>query len=116
MRSKIAVFDLGALKAPGPDGFSGIFYQTYWEIINSVIHHTTSHSLETATFLPAMNRTFLTLIPKQPSPKTAAHFRPIGLCNFSYKILAKVLANRLKPLMPSLISENQSAFVSGRQI
>lgn len=63
-----------------------------------------------------MNKTYLVLLPKVPHPEQASQFRPIGLCNFGYKILAKVLANILKPLMPALISENQAAFVSGRQI
>lgn len=65
---------------------------------------------------PELNQTHITLIPKVPNLESITQYRPIGLCNFSYKIIAKVLANRLKPLLPHLISPKQSAFVSGRQI
>ncbi|XP_061993315.1 uncharacterized protein LOC133711169 [Rosa rugosa] len=113
---KQAIFELGALKAPGPDGFPGIFYQTYWSIVNSVIHQATTSFFQTRNLLSELNKTYLVLIPKVPHPEHAFQFRPIGLCNYSYKILSKVMANRLKPFMPDLISENQAAFVSGRQI
>ncbi|XP_062013825.1 uncharacterized protein LOC133730210 [Rosa rugosa] len=113
---KAAVFDLGALKAPSPDGFSGTFYQSHWETVQSVVLDSASHHQSTNNILHSLNQTHIALIPKVKNPSTASHFRPIALCNFSYKILAKILANRLKPLMPSLISSNQSAFVTDRQI
>ncbi|KAL6142234.1 hypothetical protein ACLB2K_060517 [Fragaria x ananassa] len=64
---------------------------------------------------PHFNCTYLALIPKVDNPEVASQFRPIALCNF-YKILTKIISNRLKLLMPYLITENQSAFVSGLQI
>lgn len=63
-----------------------------------------------------MNRTQITLIPKVPNPENLEQFRPINLCNFVYKIISKVMTNRLKPLLPNLIAEEQSAFVGERQI
>ncbi|KAL6225596.1 hypothetical protein ACLB2K_004445 [Fragaria x ananassa] len=65
---------------------------------------------------PHFNCTYLALIPKVDNPEVASQFRPIALCNFGYKILTKIISNRLKLFMPDLITENQSAFVSGRQI
>ncbi|XP_024195894.1 uncharacterized protein LOC112199065 [Rosa chinensis] len=90
---KQAIFGLGALKAPGPDGFPGIFYQTYWSIVNSVIHQATTSFFQTGHLLSELNKTYLVLIPKVPHPEHAFQFRPIGLCNYSYKILSKLLRN-----------------------
>ena len=64
----------------------------------------------------ATNSTFLALIPKDVKPSSVQRFRPISLCNASYKIFSKVLALRIKKILPSLISSNQGGFVSGRQI
>lgn len=111
-----AAFDLGATKSPGPDGFSGTFYQTHWEIVQSIIHLSASQHQSTAKMLQQLNQTHIALIPKLKNPTNAAQYRPIAFCNFSYKILSKVLVNRLKPFMLDLISENQSAFVQDRQI
>ncbi|KAL6218194.1 hypothetical protein ACLB2K_011409 [Fragaria x ananassa] len=113
---KQAILGLGSLKAPGPDGFPGLFHQTYWHSVNKVIHEATVSFFQTGQLLQEINKTHLVLLPKVAHPEHAFQFRPIGLCNFSYKILSKIMANRLKPFMPDLISENQAAFVVGRQI
>ena len=62
------------------------------------------------------NSTFLALIPKEVNPSTFERFRPISLCNSSYKILAKLLANRTRPLLGKLISTSQGGFIKGRHI
>ena len=64
----------------------------------------------------ATNSTFLALIPKEHNPTSIKKFRPISLCNASYKIFSKVLSLRLKKIIPSLISPNQGGFLSGRHI
>eukprot|EP00253_Pinus_taeda_P034767 PITA_34767 len=66
------------------------------------------------TILKAPNSSFIDLIPKQEMAQTPNRFRPISLCNVIYKIISKVAANRLKPLLPSLVSGEQSGFVEGR--
>jgi len=66
--------------------------------------------------LPSLNATFITLIPKEEHSITPDKFRPIALCNVIYKFISKVIASRLKPLLPLLISLEQSRYVEGRQI
>ncbi|KAF7807956.1 reverse transcriptase [Senna tora] len=66
--------------------------------------------------LRSINKTNLVLIPKVDRPESVGHFCLISLCNFSYKILSKVITNRMKDLLPKFISQHQRAFVSGRLI
>ena len=62
------------------------------------------------------NSAFLALIPKEKGAKSFDKFRPISLCNIDYKIITKIMANRLKYILPYLIPENQGGFVKGRKI
>ena len=68
------------------------------------------HYLNSATLPDHLNHTFITLIPKKKNHEFASEFRLISLCNVLYKIFSKVLANRLKKILPNIITENQSAF------
>jgi len=68
------------------------------------------------TILKALNTSFISLIPKHESTQTADRYRPIALCNVVYKIISKVVANRIRPLLPYLVSEEQAGYVEGRQI
>jgi len=113
---KEAVFQLGSLKAPGPDGLSGQFYQNFWEEIKSDVMNMVQLFFQSGQFDPTLNQTCIVLIPKIKNPEHISQFRPISLCNFSYKIISKILANRLKQWLPQIISQEQSAFVQGRQI
>lgn len=72
--------------------------------------------LRKGTLLSFLNITDITLIPKIPNRLTASDFRPIGLCNFAYNIISKILVNRLKALSPELKTPFQSTFVAGRRI
>ena len=68
------------------------------------------------TILKALNKSFISLIPKQDIGLTPDRFRPIALCNVVYKIISKVIANRLKPLLPTLVFVERTGYVEGRQI
>jgi hypothetical protein len=110
------VFSIGATKAPGPDGFTRIFYQKYWALIKPVVQSYVWNFFNKHHLLKEHNRTFIALVPKQLGPSMVHHFRPISLCNFIYKIISKILANRLKVLLHRFISPYQSAFVPSRTI
>ena len=71
---------------------------------------------ERGRFVRSLNATFLVLVPKKGSAEDLKDFRPISLVGSLYKLLVKVLANRIKKVMGKVISEPQNAFVEGRQI
>ncbi|XP_008242862.1 PREDICTED: uncharacterized protein LOC103341160 [Prunus mume] len=113
---KDAIFQLGSLKTPGPDGFPAMFYQKYWLSVQDIIFRSAEEFYTGQSHIRDMNKTFIALIPKVLAPESTSQFRPISLCNTSYKILSKLLANRLKSLMPHLVSDSQNAFLADRQI
>lgn len=113
---RAAVFQLGATKAPVPDGLNGQFYQHNWSVIHEDIFRMVDTFCKSGTLNPVLNKTHIVLIPKVTNPEDITQYRPISLCNFSYKIIAKVMANRLRPWLSELIATEQSAFISRRQI
>lgn len=92
-------------KALGPNGFNVDFFKTCWEIVKYDILDVVEDSRKSRKVLRAINESFIALIPKQEKTTTLEIFRSISLCNVVYKIISKVIANRLKPLLPSLVSE-----------
>lgn len=103
-------------KASGPDGLNPAFFQQFWLILGKKVFTCCKEWLNKGSFPASLNDTNVVLIPKKENACCMKDLRPIALCNVLYKILAKVLANRLKLILPELISENQSAFVPGRNI
>ena len=93
-----------------------IFFQHYWESIEDDVVKAMVSCLNSNSMEPGLNHTFITLIPKVKSPEFVSEFRPIALCNILYKLVSKVLANRLKKVLPHIISESQSAFQSDKAI
>ena len=110
---KMAVHQLGSTKAPGQDGLNGQFFQRHWEDVQLDMFKKIQNFFTYGYLNPELNRTHITLITEVPNPKKLEQFRPIRLCNFAYKIISKVMANRLKPWLPELISEEQTPFVCG---
>lgn len=113
---RTAVFDIGSHRAPGPDGFSAIFYQQFWADIKTEIMEEVTSFFQGEGLDMLHNHTNLCLIPKVYPPTGMSEFRPIAFCNVSYKIISKILVNRLKPHLSGIITENQSAFIPGKFI
>jgi ribonuclease HI len=111
-----ALQDTPKCKAPGPDGFTNDFFHHCWPMIRVEVWEIIEDSRSTGQVLQALNATFLTLIPKEGQAYHPKQFRPIALCNVIYKLLTKVIARRLKPILPTIISPEQSGYVEGRQI
>ena len=111
-----AVKQMAPLKAPGPDGMPPIFFQNFWLLVGAEVTTFVLQFLNTATFPSHLNHTFIFLIPKVKNPELVFEFRPISLCNVLYKIFSKVLANRLKKVLPALITKHQSAFIKSHLI
>jgi exonuclease III len=111
-----AIQELPTGKAPGPDGFTMDFFHSCWPMLREEVWQLVEESRSSGKVLPALNATFLTLIPKEERVTNLKNFRPIALCNVIYKIISKVIALRLKPILPFIISKEQSGYVEGRQI
>jgi hypothetical protein len=111
-----AIKQMAPLTAPGLDGLPPLFYHTFWSFIGGDVTSAVLSSLNSGKILQSINHTYITLIPKVKSPENITEFRPISLCNVVYKIISKVIANRLKLIMPHVISDTQSSFVPGRLI
>ncbi|XP_077228447.1 uncharacterized protein LOC143861406 [Tasmannia lanceolata] len=103
-------------KNPGPDGFNGQFFKSFWYLIGDEVSIAIFEFFRKGKLLKSINSTFICLIPKTPESTSPDQFRPISLCNFLYKIISKILATRLKVVLIDIISPNQSAFVEGRLI
>nr|GEY43500.1 RNA-directed DNA polymerase, eukaryota, reverse transcriptase zinc-binding domain protein [Tanacetum cinerariifolium] len=113
---RLAVWNCGENKSPGPDGYSFEFFRKYWNVVGSNLCDAIEHFFETGSFLNGCNSSFVALISKITDAKFVNDFWPISLIGSVYKVVTKVLANRLALEILDLISDTQSAFVANRQI
>lgn len=113
---KLAIFNMHPDKAPGPDGMTPAFFQKNWQVIGKDVVQVIRHFFENGAIPDHINDTNIVLIPKKKHPTSISDMRPIALCNVSMKIITKVIANRLKGVLDSVISDTQSAFLPGRSI
>ncbi|GAU48556.1 hypothetical protein TSUD_405720 [Trifolium subterraneum] len=111
-----ALFMMHPDKSPRPDGFNPAFYQRFWEQCGDDIFVAASNWLDKGYFPTSLNETNICLIHKCDNPISMKDLSPISLCNVLYKMISKVLANRLKICLDRCVSQEQSTFVEGRSI
>ncbi|GJS69302.1 hypothetical protein Tco_0702143 [Tanacetum coccineum] len=113
---KKAVWDSGGNRALGPDGLTFKFFMTFWDLIEGDVVRFVLELFCTNSFPKVCNSSFIALISKVHNAKFVTDFRPISLIGCQYKIIGKILANRLSGVIGSCINPVQSAFIKGRNI
>lgn len=103
---KSALFNMDPYKSPGPDGMSPCFFQKHWHIVGGDIVHIVKQFFESRQIDQQLQHINIVLIPKKKNHSSMTDLRPISLCCVIYKVISKVLANRLKLLIDLLISDS----------
>ncbi|RAL42508.1 hypothetical protein DM860_011126 [Cuscuta australis] len=111
-----ALFSIGDDKAPGPDGFSAAFFKKKWNVVGQNVFEAVDEFFRSGKLLKQINHATVALIPKVKDNPGVKDFRPIACSNVIYKIITKILSNRMSPLLPDLIDKAQSAFIGGRNL
>jgi hypothetical protein len=109
-----ALFSMKSYKSPGPDGFHPIFFKNQWDIVGNSIVKFVSECFVNPNKIKEVNHTLITLIPKCQEPAKVTQLRPIALRNVIYKIVTKVVAQRIRSIIPYVVSNTQSSFIPGR--
>ncbi|VFR00991.1 unnamed protein product [Cuscuta campestris] len=110
------MFEIPNNKSPGPDGFSSGFFKSQWRKVGGLVTQAIQEFFIKEDTIKQINATNLVVIPKCEDPKSPTDLRPIACCNVIYKVIAKIICNRLKKVLPSIINLNQGAFVEGREL
>ena len=109
-----AFFSLPKNKTGGPDGYSAEFFTSTWPIIGPKITEAVLEFFQSGRLQKQWNTANLVLIPKKTNASLPSDFRSISCLNTVYKVISKLLASRLKEILPLMISKSQSAFLPGR--
>jgi hypothetical protein len=92
------------------------FFQSYWDIVGNDVFNSISQFFRSGWILPNLNSNLVVLIPKQTGADKIDQFRPLALANFQFKLISKILANRLSLIAPKIISGHQKGFIRDRHI
>ena len=112
-----ALRDMESEKTPGTDGLPAEFYKVFWKDVSSTLISALNYAYETGKLSITQRRGIIKPIPKKDAePFFIKNWRPLTLLNSDYKIAAKSIANRLKPLLPDVINYDQTGFIRGRFI
>lgn len=111
------LFDLQSGSSPGPDGFTAQFYKVFWPELKGLITHTVNEIFQIGRMPDGFKESIITLLPKKSKPKTrVSNLRPINLLNVIFKLITKMISNRMSKIIANLINEDQTGFIKGRFI
>ena len=114
----LALKSLNKDSSPGSDGLTPLFYLTFWMMVKTPLFESLNTSIENNSLSLSQRRAIISLLPKSKGDELRylKTWRPLSLTNTDYKLLSKVLANRLQKVIKKLISINQVGYVAGRSI
>lgn len=110
------LFSMESNKAPGPDRFGAHFFKRAWKVVGDNVIEAIKFFFSLSSLLHEVNCTIIALVPKSENPTMAKDFWLISCRNTIYKCITKIMANRLKNILPLFINKAQGAFVRGRKI
>nr|GEX71961.1 hypothetical protein [Tanacetum cinerariifolium] len=113
---KAVFFAMNDDNASGPDGFSSKIFKSSWPIIGNDVCVAIRDFFLNDRLLKEVNATTIALVPKSQTPRKVSDFRPISCCNVLYKVISKIIANRIKGCLGIIVDECQNAFIPSRQI
>ncbi|KAJ4811131.1 RNA-directed DNA polymerase (reverse transcriptase)-related family protein [Rhynchospora pubera] len=113
---KETLFSMGPDRSPGPDGITARFLQVGWNTLKTDLLTQIKEIFEAGEVPQEWLNCRVTLIPKSKEPQTPADYRPISVGNILYRLTMKMIANRLRPFLKEVISQEQNAFIKGRSI
>lgn len=113
---KNAIYSFKPLKSPRPDGLHPLFFQKYWSDIEESVVNTGMKIFSSCTIPPELSKTFICLISKIKNLEQITHYRPNSLCITIYETITKVLVNRIRPYLDSIICPQQCSFILGRRV
>ena len=113
---KTTLHSLQKDKSPGPDGWTVEFFLAGYDSIGPDLLQLVEETRKNGVLHPPLNSTFLTLIPKKDSPESLEDYRPISLCNITYKVVTKIIAQRFQKVLSKIISKEQFGFLEDQQI
>lgn len=108
---KTALFEMSPFKAAGVNRVNVLSFQNQWDTFGQSLFKMVSNAFEFGFFCKELNETMFVPIPKVAAPENLSQFRLISMCNVSYKVITKVLANPMRLVLPKLISESQAKFI-----
>ena len=113
---KKSLFSIGDMKAPGPDGLHAIFFKRFWHVMGEDLTKEVLEAINNRKIPAGWNETNVVLIPKVDSPEVITQYRPISLCNVVYKIISKMIANRLKSILPEIMCISYTECICARKV